>query len=87
MNLEDAAFHRTAIIKFEKMVQDAIETKYLTQHREAGKALCASILNIEKRHQHIIERFSRYPHWNKALGRTSSKEEKDYLKNGGDTFG
>ncbi|WP_286222623.1 DUF924 family protein [Marinobacter apostichopi] len=37
-------------------------------------------------HKAIIERFSRFPHRNKALGRTSSDPEKEYLA-GGRTFG
>jgi len=33
-------------------------------------------------HQAIITRFRRFPHRNKALGRTNTKEESDYLLNG-----
>ncbi|KAJ5273466.1 hypothetical protein N7478_008591 [Penicillium angulare] len=44
-------------------------------------------LDFERRHLVIIERFGRYPHRNDALGRVSTKEEVEYLENGGETFG
>ncbi|KAK5989859.1 hypothetical protein PT974_08121 [Cladobotryum mycophilum] len=42
---------------------------------------------FEKRHWDIIQRFGRYPHRNKAMGRETTAEEKEYLENGGETFG
>ena len=43
-------------------------------------------MDFEKKHQVIIQQFGRYPHRNKALGREPTKEETEYLENGGDTF-
>ncbi|MDX2346458.1 MAG: DUF924 family protein [Legionella sp.] len=37
-------------------------------------------LDFEKQHFEIIERFGRYPHRNTILKRTSSDEEKEFLK-------
>lgn len=37
----------------------------------------------EKEHRETIERFGRYPHRNKALGRESTEEEKKFLKESG----
>jgi len=37
-------------------------------------------LKYEKIHKNIIDRFGRYPHRNKALGRESTAEELEYLK-------
>lgn len=37
-------------------------------------------LDFEKQHIDIIERFGRYPHRNTILGRTSTDEEKAFLK-------
>ena len=37
-------------------------------------------LAFELRHQKIIERFGRYPHRNQILGRTSTPEELEFLK-------
>lgn len=44
-------------------------------------------LGFEDRHIAIIKRFGRYPHRNKPLKRETTKEEKDWLEGGGDTFG
>jgi uncharacterized protein (DUF924 family) len=40
-------------------------------------------LKYAQLHYHIIERFGRFPHRNRALGRESTQEELDYLANGG----
>lgn len=39
-------------------------------------------LRYEKMHNDIIDRFGRYPHRNIILGRTSTSEEIEFLKNG-----
>lgn len=45
-----------------------------------------SNLEFELRHKAIIDRFGRYPHRNKLLGRNSTKEEIDFLKTPGSSF-
>lgn len=40
----------------------------------------ANSLEFEKRHKAIIERFGRYPHRNEILGRVSTDEEMEFLK-------
>lgn len=42
--------------------------------------------NFELRHKAIIDRFGRYPHRNAILGRTSTPEELDFLKQPGSAF-
>jgi uncharacterized protein (DUF924 family) len=44
------------------------------------------ILNFEKKHRIIIERFGRYPHRNEVLGRSSTIEEIAFLKEPGSSF-
>jgi uncharacterized protein (DUF924 family) len=46
-------------------------------YREHG---VQSSLGWEIKHKEIIERFGRYPHRNEIMGRTSSKEEIEFLK-------
>jgi len=46
----------------------------------------ADNLDFELRHKEIIERFGRYPHRNKALGRKSTAEEIEFLKQPGSGF-
>lgn len=41
---------------------------------------------FELRHKAIIERFGRYPHRNKILGRVSTPEEEEFLKQPGSGF-
>jgi uncharacterized protein (DUF924 family) len=42
--------------------------------------------NFEVRHKEIIDQFGRYPHRNKILGRESTPEEKEFLKQPGSSF-
>ena len=43
-------------------------------------------LEFELKHKVIIDRFGRYPHRNKILGRESTAEEIDFLKQDGSSF-
>lgn len=43
-------------------------------------------LDFELKHKAIIDRFGRYPHRNKILGRTSTQEETEFLKQDGSSF-
>lgn len=43
-------------------------------------------LDFEQRHWAIIERFGRYPHRNAILGRESTQEERDFLRQPGSSF-
>ena len=43
-------------------------------------------LDFERRHKAIIDRFGRYPHRNAILGRESTAEESEFLKQPGSSF-
>ena len=43
-------------------------------------------LSFEKKHKVIIDRFGRYPHRNKILGRDSSAEELEFLTQPNSSF-
>ena len=43
-------------------------------------------LDFERRHKDIIDRFGRYPHRNAILGRRSTAEEEEFLKQPGSSF-
>ena len=45
-----------------------------------------SFYNYELRHKAIIDRFGRYPHRNEILGRKSTPEEIEFLKEDGSSF-
>jgi uncharacterized protein (DUF924 family) len=40
-----------------------------------------------REHREIIERFGRFPHRNRTLGRPSTDEEREFLDSGGPTYG
>ena len=46
----------------------------------------ASYVNFAERHRDIIRRFGRFPHRNAVLGRTSTPEEIEFLKQPGSSF-
>ncbi|WP_395403908.1 DUF924 family protein [Pseudoduganella sp. UC29_106] len=46
----------------------------------------ASTLDYAKRHHEVIRRFGRFPHRNKILGRESTPEEVEFLKQPGSGF-
>ena len=59
--------------------------------QQEGQALfeetgLAVTIDFAERHKVIIERFGRYPHRNKILGRTSTAEEIEFLKQPGSSF-
>jgi uncharacterized protein (DUF924 family) len=46
----------------------------------------ATNYDFELRHKAIIDRFGRYPHRNWILGRLSTPEEEEFLKQPGSSF-
>ncbi|HYB65669.1 MAG TPA: DUF924 family protein [Steroidobacteraceae bacterium] len=54
--------------------------------RELHEAF-AGTLSFAEKHRSIIERFGRFPHRNVLLGRASTPEELEWLKEGGTSFG
>ncbi len=59
-------------------------------HREAMELFSEPGLEFNKdfevKHKEIIDRFGRYPHRNTILGRTSTPEEVEFLKQDGSSF-
>ena len=67
-----------------------MHSESLIVHDEAVKLFTAnglaSNLDFEMRHRAIIEKFGRYPHRNDILGRASTPEEIEFLKQPGSGF-
>jgi uncharacterized protein (DUF924 family) len=40
----------------------------------------ANTLNYARQHYEVVERFGRFPHRNRVLGRETTREEADFLK-------
>lgn len=102
MHSEDLTDHEQALKGFKKIVRDveSLTEQQTTNGEYHGKArevvlgdveaarkMAKMNLDFEQLHYDIIERFGRYPHRNKALGREATSEETEYLENGGHTFG
>lgn len=63
------------------------EARALAESDPSTKESAIFMEGPEKMHFDLIEKFGRYPHRNKCLGRESTKEELEYLEGGGVTFG
>lgn len=68
---ESAGEQEESIRQFTKLHEDA---------REPFKPLCKNTLEYAHAHKVIIDRFGRYPHRNDILGRESTGEEVEFLK-------
>lgn len=79
MHSEDLEVQSLSVEKY-----SALENEYI-QHPEIRETLSCST-NFAGRHFDIIKRFGRYPHRNAALGRESTPEETEFLKEPGSSF-
>ncbi|MBI5538032.1 MAG: DUF924 domain-containing protein [Deltaproteobacteria bacterium] len=77
MHAEDLEVQREAVKLFDGLAKSA--PPGLEQALQQGA-------DFERRHHDIIERFGRYPHRNKILGRTSTPEEEAFLLGPGSSF-
>lgn len=69
---EDPLVQQQSVKQFEELAAD------FPEHAE----VTGSFLKYARDHAAIIERFGRYPHRNKALGRESTDEERAFLESG-----
>ncbi len=80
MHSEDPADHDLAVRRFESLILAADDAG----SKRTG--VYESALDYEHRHKAIIDRFGRYPHRNKVLGRRSTPEEEAFLLQPGSSF-
>jgi len=66
-----------------KQVQDRSIALFTDLARDTGDRVA---LDWAEKHAAIIRRFGRYPHRNAVLGRASTPEEIEFLKEPGSTF-
>ena len=64
------------------------ESEFIHQHavEKFSQPGLENNLDFEIKHKNIIDRFGRYPHRNKILGRPSTAEELEFLKQPGSSF-
>ena len=77
MHAEDADLQHKCVAAFERLL--AVAAPPL-------RDFIASALDYAKRHAEIVERFGRFPHRNAILGRTSTWEEIEFLRESGSSF-
>jgi uncharacterized protein (DUF924 family) len=71
-------------------VQDesiAAYRRLLDESPEALRPQFAEALEAARDHRAIIERFGRFPHRNRALGRVSTRDEREFLASEAQAFG
>ncbi|BCR03825.1 membrane protein [Desulfuromonas versatilis] len=74
---EDLEIQRKSVRAFEELLAEA---------PAALRPLCEGFLDYAWKHLRVIERFARFPHRNAALGRPSSAEEEEFLRQPGSSF-
>ena len=75
---EDLGLQRRSVELFESLASGA---------DEAWRGYFADTANYARLHYDVVERFGRFPHRNRILGRKSTEEEARYLADGAPTFG
>lgn len=75
---ESLADQDRAVALFEKLCEDA---------PEEWKTHLQGFLKYAREHRDIIERFGRFPHRNRILGRDNTPEESQFLKDDARTYG
>ncbi len=64
----------------------ALFARLLAQAPPVLKEVCDSFYDYAVRHRDVIDRFGRFPHRNRILGRESTVEETEFLKEPGSSF-
>ncbi len=77
MHAEDARVQEQCVQAFEQLAAEAPD-----EIRET----CQNTVDFARRHAGIVERFGRFPHRNAILGRASTDEETEFLKQPGSSF-
>ncbi|MGE5465797.1 MAG: DUF924 family protein [Ignavibacteria bacterium] len=73
--------HSESVIEQERSV-----ALFEALRRETKESAFESALSFALRHRDIIERFGRFPHRNAALGRETTSEEAEFLRQPGSSF-
>ena len=75
---EDLGLQRRSVERFESLAAEV---------DDAWRAGFVENAHYARLHRDIVERFGRFPHRNRVLGRESTEEELSYLADGAPTFG
>lgn len=93
--LAQEAVSQNCLKELDPIKQSFLLMPYMHSESEAIHEVAVELFNgtgldntidYELKHQKIIKQFGRYPHRNEILGRTSSREELEFLKSPGSRF-
>ncbi|KAI9691564.1 MAG: hypothetical protein M1822_007635 [Bathelium mastoideum] len=79
--------HSEDLKDHEELRRIVFEMRTEQQGSDAAVEYIDSLFEFELKHRKILEQFGRYPHRNAILGRDPTSAEREWLKEGGDTFG
>ena len=79
-----AAWRMFFYLPFEHSEDRAMQARSVALFEALGNA---ETTRYARTHRDIIDRFGRFPHRNRLLGRESTPEEAQWLASGGETFG
>jgi uncharacterized protein (DUF924 family) len=82
MHAEDVEAQRRGVAAFRALLAEATTAGL----DEDGLGVLRSAVDYAEKHRVIIERFGRFPHRNRVLGRTSTPDEIEFLKQPGSSF-
>jgi uncharacterized protein (DUF924 family) len=74
---ESTAIQEQSVLLFERLAQEAAADE---------RALFDDFLNYARQHRDVVARFGRFPHRNAILGRPSTPDELEFLKQPGSRF-
>ncbi|MEM7293790.1 MAG: DUF924 family protein [Pseudomonadota bacterium] len=91
LSFHERVFFYLPLEHSESAEHQVLSIQYFTQLRDEApehlREAAQGTLQYAIDHKEIVDRFGRYPHRNKALGRVSTPEEIQYLEDGGATYG
>ena len=80
MHAEDRTMQETSVKFFESLAETC------AQSSPGNAAYYHNTLSFARRHKDIVERFGRFPHRNRILGRSSTLDEVEFLAKPGSAF-
>jgi uncharacterized protein (DUF924 family) len=88
--LDERGFLYMPLMHSEELAQQdrcvALFTAFRDELEGDARERVAGSLDFAERHRAIVQRFGRFPHRNHALGRSSTEEELQFLKQPGSSF-
>jgi uncharacterized protein (DUF924 family) len=79
--MEDVAYQELALAKFAEACWELRKGEWVDYHE-----LMRQGMEFAWRHYVVVQRFGRFPHRNKVLGREDTEEERKYIQEGGESF-